>query len=168
MVLHLADLSDDVTNPRALRDVYGSFPSGVVAVCRLLDAEPVGLAASSFVSVSIDPPLVSVCVRNESQTWPQIQSAPSIGVSVLAGHQHSHGRALAGPAESRFADVRWHASPTGAVFLANAAAWLECTVEQEIPAGDHHIVVLRILALAVDVGAEPLVFHASRFRSLHA
>lgn len=168
MVLHLADLSDNLTDPRTLRTAYGSFPSGVVAVCRLLDGEPVGLAASSFVSVSIDPPLVSVCVRNESQTWPQVHTAPSIGVSVLAGHQHAHGRALAGPAEQRFADVPWRASPTGAVFLADAAAWLECAIEQEIPAGDHRIVVLRIRSIAVDTGAEPLVFHASRFRSLHA
>ncbi|EFV11874.1 flavin reductase family protein [Segniliparus rugosus] len=168
MVLRLADLSDDLADPRALREAYSSFPSGVVAVCCLQDGEPVGLAASSFVTVSLDPPLVSLCVRNESQTWPQVQTATSIGVSVLAGHQHAHGRALAGPAERRFDGVRWHASPAGAVFLADAAAWLECGIEQEIPAGDHHIIVLRIRSLAVDADAEPLVFHASRFRSLHS
>jgi flavin reductase (DIM6/NTAB) family NADH-FMN oxidoreductase RutF len=167
MVLHPADLTDNLSDPRALRDAYGSFPSGVVAVCRLHDDAPIGLAASSFVSVSIEPPLVSVCVRNESQTWPLVRGGASVGVSLLASHQHAHGRALAGPAEYRFTGLEWHSAHSGAVFLDGAAAWLECVIDQEVPAGDHHIVVLRIVTLATDPGVEPLVFHASRFRSLH-
>ncbi|MGX1773781.1 flavin reductase family protein [Nocardia brasiliensis] len=165
-VLRICDLSDDLADPRVLRNAYGAFPSGVVAVSQLWGGEPVGLAVSSFVSVSIDPPLVSICVRNESRTWPQGYTGSRVGVSVLAGHQHVLGRNLAGPAEQRFAGVRWHAAESGAVFLAEATAWLECEIEQEVPAGDHRIVVLGVRALAVDTGAEPLVFHASGFRSL--
>ncbi|MGZ4521325.1 MAG: flavin reductase family protein [Mycobacteriaceae bacterium] len=71
--------------PTALREVFGAFPSGVVVLAATIDGEQIGMAASSFTSVSLDPPLVSVCVATQSRTWPQLRRAPRIGVSVLAG-----------------------------------------------------------------------------------
>ncbi|WP_132993121.1 flavin reductase family protein [Gordonia zhaorongruii] len=152
-----------------LKRAYSCFPTGVVAVCRrTVDGDDLGMSASSFATVSLDPPLVSVCVRNGSSTWPALEDADRLGVSVFAHRQADICRQLAGPTESRFDDVARVASASGAVFLAQAAAHLECSVVQQIPAGDHRVVLLRIHALGSDPTVEPLVFHASTFRALEA
>jgi len=87
---------------RALRDVYACFPSGVTALCALLDGVPVGIAASSFTTVSITPPLVSVCIQRNSTTWPLLQAAPRIGVSVLGELHGKVCRQLAAKTGDRF------------------------------------------------------------------
>ncbi|ULE33826.1 flavin reductase family protein [Mycobacterium sp. IDR2000157661] len=161
----------DQTTPRhidgaELRRVYGCFPSGVTAVCALLDGVPVGMAASSFTPVSVDPPLVSVCVQNSSTTWPRLRSRLRLGVSVLA---EDHGEAclsLSRKVGDRFATVRWIHQPSGSVFVHGASAWLDCRVHAEVPAGDHTIVLLEICELGADPEKMPLVFHHSRFRRL--
>ncbi len=76
-----------VVDPQTLRNAFGCFPTGVTAICAVIDGEPVGMAASSFTSVSLDPALVLVCIQNSSATWRKLRSAPRIGVSVL-GEQH--------------------------------------------------------------------------------
>ena len=167
-ILDLAPVSDS----KALRAAYSCFPTGVVAVCTRRgegdSATLIGMAASSFTTVSLDPPLVSVCVQNTSSTWPLIRTAPAIGVSVLAGHQTDLCKQLAGPAEHRFAGITPLTTEKGAVFVPHAAAHLSCTVHNEIQAGDHTVVLLEIDALRADPGVEPLVFHASTFRALEA
>jgi flavin reductase (DIM6/NTAB) family NADH-FMN oxidoreductase RutF len=148
-----------------LRRAYGCFPSGVATVCGLSDEVLVGMAVSSFTSVSLDPPLVSACVQNTSTTWPRLRRLPRLGVSVLAEHQHEIGRSLAQKVGDRFAGVHWRASDDGAVFVEGASAWFDTSVHSEVPAGDHTIVLLEIYALKAE-GGPPLVFHGSRFRRL--
>ncbi|MCF8602607.1 flavin reductase family protein [Gordonia sp. HY442] len=152
----------------ALKQAYSCFPTGVVAVCRRTSDGDVGMSASAFTTVSLDPPLVSVCVRDGSSTWPQLATADRLGVSVFASHQGDACRRLAGPPESRFDDVHRWSTDSGALFVAGAAAHLECSVEHVVPAGDHHVVLLRIHALRSDPSVDPLVFHASTFRALEA
>ncbi|HEY2078041.1 MAG TPA: flavin reductase family protein [Streptosporangiaceae bacterium] len=148
-----------------LRRVFAAFPTGVAAVAAVIDGEPSGLAASSFVSVSLDPPLVSVCVAHTSTTWPTLRSAGRLGISVLGDHQEQASRQLSSRTAGRFAGLDWRATADGAVLLSEASAWFDCSLEQEIPAGDHNIVLLRVH----DLGASevmPLVFHGSRYRQL--
>ncbi|MGB3696725.1 MAG: flavin reductase family protein [Gordonia sp. (in: high G+C Gram-positive bacteria)] len=158
-----------VTDSAALKRAFSCFPSGVVAVCRRADdgSAPIGMSASAFTTVSLDPPLVSVCVRRGSTTWPVLRTG-TVGVSVFAAHQGEVCRRLAGPPEQRFDDVRPISDESGAVFIPGAAAHLECTVFNEIEAGDHYVVLLQIAALRCDPEVEPLVFHASTFRALEA
>lgn len=155
-------------DPVGLRRAFGCFPSGVTAVCAMAGSEPVGMAASSFTSVSIDPPLVSVCVQNSSATWPRLRRCARLGVSVLARGQDGACRSLSDKHGDRFAGVSWEPGADGAVFVHGATAWLNCSVHDELPAGDHRIVLLRVHGLRADPGAEPLVFHGSRFRQLAA
>ncbi|MFB7862720.1 flavin reductase family protein [Streptomyces sp. NPDC056069] len=150
----------------SLRAVYGAFPTGVTAIAALVDGEPVGLAASSFTTVSLAPPLVSVCMAHTSGTWPVLRRADRLGLSVLGADQGALCRRLAGPAGERFAGASWQADEDGAVLLDDAAAWFTCSVDEEIRAGDHDIVVLRVHDLRLDRDVDPLVFHASSFRSL--
>jgi flavin reductase (DIM6/NTAB) family NADH-FMN oxidoreductase RutF len=160
--------ADEELDPGDLRKVYGCFPSGVTAVCAEIDGVPVGMAASSFTSVSLDPPLILVCADNGSSTWARLRGAARLGVSILSAEQAVACRQLASRDGDRFASLAWTSTPDGALFVEGASAWLDCALVQEVPAGDHHIALLRIVALEADPTIEPLVFHASRFARLAA
>lgn len=150
----------------SLRRVFGTFPSGVVAVAAYVEGGFAGIAASSFTSVSLDPPLVSVAVAKSSNTWPILRRAAEIGLSVLADHQDFVCRQLAGPVEHRFDRLRLTASPGGAVLLREAVSTLRTTLHAEVDAGDHVIVLLEVLQAGTADGKHPLVFHRSGFAQL--
>jgi flavin reductase (DIM6/NTAB) family NADH-FMN oxidoreductase RutF len=160
---------DHSPQPAELRRVLGAFPTGVTAIAALVGGRPAGIAANSFSSVSLEPPLVSVCVAHTSTTWPALRASARLGLSVLGAHQEQACRQLAvrGGAD-RFAALGWRANAHGAVLLTDASAWLDCGVERQVPAGDHDIVLLRVYELDADHSVAPLVFHASRFRRLEA
>jgi flavin reductase (DIM6/NTAB) family NADH-FMN oxidoreductase RutF len=151
-----------------LREAFACFPSGVTAVCAMVDGAPVGMAASSFTSVSLDPALVSICVAHSSSTWPVLRGASRLGVSVLAQDHDNICRSLARKTGDRFAHVAWEANATGSVVVHGSTLWLECSVDSEILAGDHNIVVLRIHDVRPYPDIAPLVFHGSKFRQLNA
>ena len=156
-------------DPQRLREAFGVFPSGVVAVAAEVDGARTGLAASSFTSVSLDPPLVSVSVANTSRTWPTLRRAAHLGVTILADHQGEVCRQLAGPVEQRFDGLTLSTSADGAVTLDEGLASFDCTIYREVAAGDHTIVLLQLHA--VEDGADsadvaPLVFHRSAFGRL--
>ncbi len=151
-----------------LRRAFGCFPSGVTAVCSRGADLPIGLAASSFTSVSVEPPLVSVCMQHSSTTWPVLRDRPRLGLSVLAEGQDEICARLASKTGDRFAGTSWFASPDGAVFVHGATLWLDCTIHAEVPSGDHDIVLLNIHGISADPDVLPLVFHGSRFRRLAA
>jgi flavin reductase (DIM6/NTAB) family NADH-FMN oxidoreductase RutF len=148
-----------------LRRVLATFPTGVAAVAAIVDGEPAGLAASSFVSVSLEPPLVSVCIGHSSTTWPVLRTAGRLGISVLGAHQETASRQLSSREGDRFAGLRWRATGDGAVLLHEASAWFDCSIEREIAAGDHDIVLLRVHDLGASE-AMPLVFHGSAYSQL--
>ncbi|ANH37617.1 NADH-dependent flavin reductase [Nocardioides dokdonensis FR1436] len=162
----MIELPAQEVGPDQLRAAFGCFPSGVTAVCAMVDGEPTGMAASSFTSVSMDPALVSICIQNSSRTWRQLRSLLRLGVSVLASGQDPDCRNLARPAGDRFQDVPWGQNADGSVFIEGAAAWLNCGIHTVVPAGDHAIVLLRVHELWCDAAVEPLVFHGSKFRTL--
>jgi flavin reductase (DIM6/NTAB) family NADH-FMN oxidoreductase RutF len=149
-----------------LRRVFSAFPSGVTAVAALIDGAPVGIVASSFTSVSLDPPLVSVSIAHASTTWPILRAASRFGLSVLAEDQERAGRQLSARNADRFDALEWRATGDGAVLLEGASAWLECSTHAQYRAGDHDIIVLQVHDLDADHDIRPLVFHASQFRRL--
>ena len=165
-VLTSGELDAVAGDPGTLRRAYGCFPSGVTAICAMAGAEPVGMAASSFTTVSMEPPLVSVCIQQTSTTWPKLRARPRLGVSVLAEEHHDVCRSLSAKDGDRFAGVNWRADQGGAVFIGGAPLWLDCSLHTEVEAGDHLIALLEIERLRIDPDAAPLVFHASRFRLL--
>ncbi|WP_248958950.1 flavin reductase family protein [Sphaerisporangium perillae] len=154
-------------DPDGLRKVFGIFPTGVVAVAAKVDGELVGLAASSFTSVSLRPPLVSFSVAKASKTWPWLRRARHLGVTILADHHGPVARRLAGPAEARFDGVDVALSGLGAVTLVDGLAQFDTTIYQEVQAGDHIIVLLELHAVEHVDTSSPLVFHRSAFSRLH-
>ena len=152
--------------PSSLREAFGHFPSGVVAIAAEVNGVREGLAASTFVAVSLDPPLVSFCVQNTSTTWPKLQGVPRLGISVLGESHDAAARTLAARTGDRFAGLETVSRSSGAVFIKGTSLWLESEIEQLIPAGDHTIVVLRVGDVAIDAQVAPIVFHRSSFRRL--
>src|SRR5271156_2463247 len=103
--------------PTSLREAFGHFPSGVVAIAAEVSGVRVGLAASTFVPVSLDPPLVSFCVQNTSTTWPRLKDLPKLGISVLGESHDEEAKTLAAKTGDRFAGLETVSSESGAVFI---------------------------------------------------
>jgi flavin reductase (DIM6/NTAB) family NADH-FMN oxidoreductase RutF len=150
----------------ALRGALGHVPAGIVAVCAEVVGERTGMAVSSFVPVSLDPPLVGFCVQRTSTTWPRMRASEQIGISVLGARHDAAVRSLASKTGDRFSGLTTKTGKSGALFIDGASVWLATTVESEVEAGDHLIVVLIISEVWVCDGVDPIVFHRSSFRRL--
>lgn len=150
-----------------LRNGYAQFPSGVVAVCGRSPDGPLGMVVSTFIPVSLTPPLVAISVQLSSRTWPQLRVLPRIGLSILAEAHDREARALAAKQGDRFVGITHTTRDTGAVFIVGASGSFECSLESELPAGDHLLALLRVHDLDTS-GAQPLVFHRSGFDRLSA
>jgi flavin reductase (DIM6/NTAB) family NADH-FMN oxidoreductase RutF len=155
-------------DPLALRRVFGTFPTGVVAVAAEVDGRLNGLAASSFTSVSIEPALVSISIANSSKTWPDLRRAARLGITVLADHHGGVARQLAGPVDHRFDGVETALSERGAAVIADGLAHFDTSIYREVEAGDHILVLLEVHAVAHADDTAPLVFHRSTFHRLAA
>lgn len=153
-------------DPILLRQAFGIFPTGVVAVAAAVGGLLLGLAASSFTSVSLEPPLVSLSIANTSKTWPDLRRAPRLGVTVLADHHRAAARQLAGPVDRRFDGLAVARSSNGAVTLADGLAQFDTTIYREVEAGDHTIVLLQLQAVQHADDSLPLVFHRGDFGRL--
>ncbi|WP_010525134.1 flavin reductase family protein [Nesterenkonia sp. F] len=160
-------------DPLQLRRAFSEFPQGVVVVAAEVDGAPEALVASTFtVGVSLDPPLVTFAVQHTSNTWPRLRDgADRLGISVLGRGQHGLCRQIASKDRaSRFDGVARTADDDGAIALDGSPLTLTTRVHDQVTAGDHDIVVLEVLDVAVDERdeARPLVFHRSDFAQVHA
>ncbi|PZG16528.1 flavin reductase family protein [Nonomuraea aridisoli] len=162
--------TDGVVEGRRFREVLGTFATGVVAITAVdpRDGRPCGLAVNSFTSVSLDPPLVAFCVAHTSTSWPRVRGAGVVTVNVLADGQRDVCAQLASRGGDKFAGLSWTGSPGGNPVLGDALAWLDCAIEAEHAAGDHTIVVARVLRLAALADGEPLVFFRGAYGSFTA
>ncbi|MFI6325990.1 flavin reductase family protein [Nonomuraea sp. NPDC050556] len=151
------------------RSVLGRFATGVVAITAVdpETGEPCGLAANSFTSVSLDPPLVAFCVAHTSTSWPRVRGAKMLTVNVLAEHQQEICAQLASRGGDKFAGLSWTGSPSGNPVLDGALAWIDCVVEAEHLAGDHMIVVARVTQLDTHAEGGPLVFFRGGYGRFH-
>lgn len=159
--------ASDTASPDTVRRIFGHYPAGVVCVAAEIDGRPVGLLASSFTTVSWEPPLVSFCIQNTSGSWPDLQKAARIGISILADHHRDVTRQLSSRKGERFADIDYRTTADGAVLLNGAPAWFECSVHDQVAAGDHTIILLRIQQLG-EAEHRPLLYHRSGLHSLAA
>lgn len=163
------DLAQVSTDPEHVRGAMGRFPSGVVALCAVVDGQPVGMIASSFsTGVSYSPPMVMFSVQNSSSTWPTLRAAERIGVSVLGAAQSAACIQLASRSRDRFDGLSITETDRGALLMDDAPMWLDCEIDSTTPVGDHQIVVLRVHATSVGSDQVPLVYHERKFHSLSA
>jgi flavin reductase (DIM6/NTAB) family NADH-FMN oxidoreductase RutF len=154
--------------PARLRDASSAFPSGITAVCAVVEGLPVGMVATSFGVVSVEPGLASVCIRRGSARWNVLRERPRLGLSLLSQSQGSTCRRLSLTDGDAFAGVDWRAEPNGAVLVHDATLWLDCSIHSEVHAGDHLIVLFELHGLWVSPETPPLVWQGRRFRQLDA
>lgn len=134
-------------DPRALRNAFGTFMTGVTVVtAHDKNGDPLGFTANSFASVSIDPPLILVCLANSSQNYDALVNAPGFAVNILSETQLDVSNTFARPVKDRFASVSWHNGPNGAPILDGASAWFDCVMHKTVEAGDHVILIGEVLA----------------------
>jgi len=145
------------TEAAHFRRVLGRYPTGVVVVTTRHEGELHGMAFNSFISVSMDPPLVAFCPARSSSTWPHIRPAGKFVLNILDHESEEISRRFATRGIDRFEGVAHHPAPSGMPILEAAIAWLDCTLEAEHDGGDHTIVVARVEALGLREG-DSLVF----------
>lgn len=132
-------------DPRTLRDAFGAFLTGVTVITSFNEqGDPIGFTANSFTSVSLDPPLLLVCLARTSRNYAALTGAKGFGVNVLSEGQKEISNTFARPVEDRFASVTWKKGPFGAPVFADVAAWFDCSMHQLVDAGDHVILIGRI------------------------
>lgn len=168
MTITRNDLRSADMDAESLRRAYGCFPSGVSAICAMVDGSPIGMAASSFTAVSLDPPLLSVCIQKTSATWPLLRRQPRLGLSILAESHVLACNSLSAKNGDRFADVNWDADSDGAIYVDDAVAQFSTKCVSELSAGDHLIVLLEIESMGCVPSAAPLIFHSSSYRRLES
>ena len=155
-------------DPDDFRRALGQFASGVTVVTtRDAAGRPFGLTVSSFCSVSLEPPLVLVCIDNRSEVHDAFEASGLFGVSVLAEGQEQWSRRFACGGPAKFEGAPLRDGHHGLALVPGALAHLECRVVSTHDAGDHTIYVGEVLALAVRPG-RPLVYHASDYRRVEA
>ena len=132
---------------RNLRQALGSFPTGVTVVsCLDKNNNPLGFTANSFTSVSLDPQLISICIDKESFNIDTFSITEHFAVSILSESQQSISTTFATPNEERFKDIDWRSEDTGSPIISNAVAWFDCKTEQVVDAGDHLILIGKIIS----------------------
>lgn len=155
--------ADRVLDQAYFRRVMGAYPTGVVAITAIgADGQPVAMLVGSFGSVSLDPPLVMYMPTKRSSTYAALKDAQTWCVNVLGKDQEQICRAFSlKGSTNKFEQVAWHPSTTGAPIIEGSVAWIECETEAVHDAGDHDIVLGRVLDLATfDPEPDlPLVFY---------
>jgi flavin reductase (DIM6/NTAB) family NADH-FMN oxidoreductase RutF len=143
-----------------LRQTLGSFATGV-AVATTLDAKgiPKGFTANSFTSVSLDPPLVLVCVDKSASCYPAFADTAHFAINILCEAQQHVSRAFASKSPDKFADMPWVPGVTGSPIFPDSTAWLDCELHNRVEAGDHLIVIGRVLSFGHSPAKRPLGYH---------
>ncbi|WP_018655512.1 flavin reductase family protein [Actinomadura flavalba] len=149
----------------SFRDALARHAAGVVVVtARPARDEPAGLTATSFTSVSLDPPLVSFYVAASSSTFPRLRAAATFAVNVLGHDQAELAARFASRDVDRFAaPTRWRPGPGGEPLLEGAAVRLRCDWHSLREIGDHLLVVGRVIGVEVGATETPLLYHHGRF-----
>ncbi|GAA2177520.1 hypothetical protein GCM10009847_03730 [Leucobacter tardus] len=147
----------------ALKGFNRQFITGVTVVTTI-DAEgkPRGLAANSYASVSLDPPLVLVCVQKTTSTYASLFKSTHLGINIMSHAQRDTVGVFASKGADKFADLDWHAGPSGSPLIDGSAASIEAEIKERFQAKTHTVFIAKVThAELADV--EPMVYKAGRF-----
>lgn len=158
-------MTEDGLDTGALRQAFGAFVTGVTVVTTLGPDGPVGFTANSFTSVSLVPPLVLVCPAHSASSYGVFCAAGTFAVNILGAEQEPLARLFATRGADRFGATPWTPGQHGAPLLAGCLAAFDCTVESRWPAGDHDILLGRVVAFARRPGPA-LCYAAGAFAAL--
>ncbi len=140
-----------------LRQVHGTFVTGVTVVTTMDDGLPKGLAVSAFSSLSLSPPMILVCVARTSQSHPSLMRAEAFGVSILGAHQADVAQAFARSGGDKFAGLRWHCGDMGVPIIDDCSGFFEARVRERIESKTHTVFVGDVVRAGAS-GRLPLVY----------
>jgi flavin reductase (DIM6/NTAB) family NADH-FMN oxidoreductase RutF len=168
MVNHGTDLALPSLEPRQFRRICSRFASGVT-ILNVVDSAgvPHGMTASSFTAVSFDPPLILVCVGLGARFLEACKSSEHFGVNILDETQRALSERFAGAGHDRYDGVTWNPGTTGVPLFPGMLATMECARFRTFTAGDHEILIGKVLYANWREG-EPLVHFASQYRALES
>jgi flavin reductase (DIM6/NTAB) family NADH-FMN oxidoreductase RutF len=148
------------------RQLLGRFATGVaILTVTAPDRRLLGMTANSLTSVSLNPPLVSVCVDHEAEMHGVILQADLFAINVLSSSQETLARRFADKHEDRFDGVGYHLTPDGLILLGGALAHIECERYADYPGGDHTIVVGRVIGGSTSKG-RPLLYYRGGYAAI--
>ncbi|WP_399498498.1 flavin reductase family protein [Streptomyces sp. P17] len=160
------EIPDAAVTPEEFRAAMGRFPSGVVVVTtRCQDGTPRGFTASSFCSVSLEPPMVLVCLANSADSATSFARCDRFAVSVLSPVHRSLAERFATKGADKFASGGLRLSPGGLPTVERALSELDCVAHARHPAGDHTVLIGRVTGVRLGEGA-PMVYYDRSFRTL--
>jgi flavin reductase (DIM6/NTAB) family NADH-FMN oxidoreductase RutF len=155
-------------NSREFRSALGAFATGVTVVTTQGPEHSYGLTANAFSSVSLDPPLVLVCVNSGTRGSESIEQNRVFAVNILSAEQEPLSRYFASKERPRgkdaFSEITHRTEVTGSPIIDGVAAYLDCRLAASHLAGDHVIFIGEVMALGVDLNGKPLVFHQGQYR----
>lgn len=162
--------SPDQIESRRFRHVMGSFATGVTVITALgADGEVIGLTANAFSALSMDPPLVLVCLDYGSGSYRQIQRHGAFAVNILNDRQADVALDFARRGADKGAASKYRISDRSLPILEESLAWIECVLDREYEGGDHAILIGRVLALhAIDEGSHPLLYYRGQMATAAA
>jgi flavin reductase (DIM6/NTAB) family NADH-FMN oxidoreductase RutF len=142
------------------------FPTGVTIVTVLdPDGGPHGLTASSFTSVSLEPPLILVCVDHRANVLEHFRRSEYLAINVLDETQQELSVRFARRGENRFDGIQWYAGQNGVPLIPGAIAHFECAIQRTLDAGDHTIFIAEVIGVNCREG-RPLIYYGSGYRKL--
>lgn len=154
------------TDTKALRQALGAFATGVTVVtAQAPGGPPVGFTANSFTSVSLDPPLLLVCLAHTAASYDVFCRADGFAVNVLAAGQQEVATTFATRGADKFGSVGWEPGLHGAPLLSDCLARFDCAMHQRVEAGDHDILMGRVTGFSRHEG-RALVYFGGAFRTL--
>ncbi|MDP3675157.1 MAG: alpha/beta fold hydrolase [Novosphingobium sp.] len=156
------------SDARTLRDALGCFATGVTVVtARTADGMPIGLTANSFTSVSLDPPLLLVCIANGAGSAQALREVETFAVNVLQIGQQPVSNLFAGKNQDRFSGTAWSDGETGVPVLSGSLGSFECCRSTVHEAGDHFILVGEVTCARFEPRRDPLLYFRGKYRRLH-
>ncbi|MCA8889746.1 MAG: alpha/beta fold hydrolase [Parvularculaceae bacterium] len=155
-------------DPRTLRDAMGCFATGITIVTsRDADGKPIGLTANSFTSVSLDPPLLLVCIARSARSASTLEDTSHFGINILHIGQQPTSNLFSSREPDRFSKVPWENGEHGTPLLKNSLASIECVSHAVYDGGDHLILVGRVERARFELRRDPLLYFAGKYRRLH-
>ncbi|WP_371795111.1 flavin reductase family protein [Streptomyces sp. NBC_01718] len=146
----------------ALKGVHRTFVTGVTVVTTQHEGTPRGLAVNAFSSISLDPPLVLVCVQKTSSTYESLFGSRHLAINILAADQLDVAQTFASKSQDKFATIRWHSGEHGSPVIDGASAHLEAEICERLQTSTHTVFIARVLD-AQHSDRAPLVYSAGGF-----
>ncbi len=152
---------------KTFRAALGRFATGITVItAQTRDRAPVGVTVNAFASVSMEPPLISICLKHGTRDLPAYSEGSHFVANILAADQMDASNLFAGHAEDRFDKVPWTAGLGGVPVLDGCLATLECARREVYPGGDHLIILGRVDRVRTADGADPLLYFHGGYRTI--